>query len=230
MATPEKQPVRQLTSDESELRGRAKKRENLQRHITSNWWQYTDNRIVEQLRQAHTRLIAWGNKSKPVDTDHHPVSPWTPDLQQLVDTDTIRHPVTPLPLSRITDKPITPRLLNSLPNTGEVMNKLTQDKQPDKVPTTHHTYQDALDELKYIQQKLVAQGQDAIRGHYQARFITLHPDEEFFEDFECMPHTIKMTAMNNLTLSPLLDEGKYFPGTRVLVVLDKTLGDQMICE
>ncbi len=110
------------------------------------------------------------------------------------------------------------------------MENITQDQQPNKPTSNHHTYQDALDELKHIQQKLIEQGQETIRNCYQARFITLHPDKEFFEDFDCMPHIIKMTAINNLTLSPLLDEGKFFPGTRVLVVIDKYLGDQFICE
>lgn len=219
---------RRLTKDESKLRNIADQREKRQRYITLHWWEYTDNTIVEQLRLAHARLMTWGNKSKnkPSTEPQTAVSHWTPERLELVNADTLLQPITPLPLC-ITGEPMTPRL----PNTGEVMSKTTtQDKQPNKPTTSHHTYQDELDEIKSLQQKLVKQGQEEIRTFYQKRFVALHPNKAFFEDCECMPRIIRMTAMNNLTLSPLLDEGKFFPGTHVLVVIDKTLGDQFICE
>jgi hypothetical protein len=129
MATPNQPLKRKLTKEE--FRDHAKKRESLQRHITSHWWEYADVRIVEQLRQAHTRLMNWGNRNKP-STEPQPAIPsWPSEPSEWVNArwlvDTLPQQITPLPPTYV--QADTPRPFPRAEiHTGEIMNKSTQEQ------------------------------------------------------------------------------------------------------
>lgn len=222
MATHDNQSsLRRLTKNESELRRKEDERQKRQ-------W-YIETVVKKQLELYHAKLMLLLSRRDTTpfpDTDPHPlISPWSPTMQQLADQDTIMYPITPLPHS-IIEKANTSR---PLPNTGEIMKEITQDKQPNKPTSSRHTYQNEYDQITQLRQGLITRCQEALRTHYQKQFALQHPGEEFSQDTQCMAHALKMTALNKLTLCPL-DQGKYFPETRVLVEVDSSLGDQIICE
>lgn len=226
-----KPELRKLTKNESELRRKEYERRNRQWYIDT----------IVQFKVYQARLIAilkLNNKDKTFpDTDPQSiVSPWVPTTKiDIAEMDTQLHSITPYHGHQ---KPFItttyPVVVRPTPITGDDVSEITQGKQPNK-PTTSSQYE--YSSIYRIRQDLVTRCQEAIRKHYQEQLHIQHPEEAFFQDPACMPHTIKMTLLSKMALEPL-EQGKYFPGTGipgtgivgVLVEADSTLGNQIICE
>jgi hypothetical protein len=198
-------PYRKLTKEESELRNRADRREFKQRCIDT----------IVDLKISYVRLIALLNRNKLPDTDRYPIS-----------SDPIRYPWAELEtlLLYTADVPRTKTLLpNSLlptslqlPITGDIPLKDVTQGQPSKQTTDS---QNTLTEREQKQQEIILHGQEVIRQFFHA------------QETKHMPDMMKMSLKDNMLIGGLLDEGKYFPDTSVLVKFDLALEEgQIICE
>lgn len=210
-----------MHKEKSELRERAKERATEQRVIDA----YTTGRM-EVINWLRTNLFSKFARANTPITDHHPISPWDESMRQLAEMETQLYPIPDIAIARAQHI--------QLPITGDIIvNEITQE-QPNK-PTTHHIYQDEYDKITRIRQGLVTECQGKMRDFYQKQFAIQHPEQEYFQDPECMPRVIKMALLSKMALEPL-ETGEFFPGTGidgivgVAVKADSTIGDQIICE
>lgn len=203
-----------LTKNESPLRQKEDERKKRQ------WYDDT----LTKLETYHTRLMRFllpkGNKFPDTDALSK-VSPGPSPEQEalakraLADFETLLLYSIPSITSTKTQRV-------RLPITGDIDMRVTQGQ-------THTTFPQE-EEKQEAFQELLAQCQEQIRTRYHLQFSRKYPEATtFFEDLECMPHTLKTGALNYFSLKSHYPNG-CFPGTEVLIQLDLSLGDRIICE
>ena len=162
---------------------------------------------LADLKISYTRLLAYLNRSRNL-----------PNTDRYLSLDPIRHQWAELETLLLYTIPEEVLQINTphssslqLPTTGdipEILDDVTQG-QPSKQTTSQPQ--------EMTKQEVILRGQEAIRKYFHT-----HAEQ--------MPLHIRMNLKNSIKITDVMEEGKFFPETHVLVRFDLLLDDdQFIC-